>query len=930
MKSQKLVLLSLVMSGIISGSATYAADPVQTPVQTFATKNQCISQFYLTTGKNDAAAAEVFCKNKIKSDIEVCADKKLLDLKVRTSVSSVDEPRYAQKFRYECKQTAQASVAQSQYAAQSAAQAAAQVAQQQQAHAVTQQQASAAAAAKRNNEQKRNEGVDLSNLARALAPVVDKVGSAYDNTKKDAKTAKAAEKAAAAAVVKKAEAKVVADAKIAADKDEKVAAAVLAEKRHNEQIAATKSANAAALPTVSTTTTVNKDKDGNITGSSTTTTKVEAVAAPAVVAGNVAPSVLEAQANVKQVQADKVQADKVQADKVQADKVQAEKVQADKVQADKVQAEKVQADKVQADKVQADIKQAKEKSDADNAAAGRTVANETGENVPRGDGTSAISKPAVVEQRDLAEGEPLLPELDPAKAATAVTNGETATPLVGEAAKKLATDVDNPAVTVAAQAVTEGPEDAKNVVAPVTEISADTKTEAQTAKVQTASSANATGPLAKGIPSLPLTKTVAALTAFNAQWLTFTSAKKGCLKMAETSGFLCIAGTSPGTVAARTLIDVAGPVIALAGSAQKACSNTASMTDLVGKALLVAKGICVTAQLSCSGTCKIANMKLTALETEAAAMWPGLSTDKLAASKACNTLTEPTAVSACVLDLNAKLVLARTSITSLNSVLTTETPPTPGTAVYAQGKCNSNVKDIVLFGVNIIGVMAAKKNADECAKSLETAGDVSPTQYCESPANVNTQFCKCKKDNTQQGCSGYLVDSINSENSEEGIAGINLKNSGALNSFAGGSKTPANTALGSIDKKIADADKLSSKKSDADTANASSGQGSNGAGGSSHASGSDVDPDSKAKKKWSFSDLASSMFGGSGGSGGSGGKASKKSGNASLNSSRDEAIQRRIASDKQASEVSSASGKSNWEKIRKAYLIKENTLLSGQ
>ena len=163
------------------------------------------------------------------------------------------------------------------------------------------------------------------------------------------------------------------------------------------------------------------------------------------------------------------------------------------------------------------------------------------------------------------------------------------------------------------------------------------------------------------------------------------------------------------------------------------------------------------------------------------------------------------------------------------------------------------------------------------------------------------------------------------------VAGTNIKPNSGMSNFAGGR---ANGNGSNSDYGI----KAGGGGESGDngpfvpgSATGSAGGGAIGGGGGGAGSGSasvqGVDggtgKEAKDDKKWSFGSFAAgvgSMMGGrKGGSGGAG--------NGNLNSQQEAAIERKIASDRYAAEVTPASGISNWDKVHKTVIRVEGSLL---
>ena len=453
------------------------------------------------------------------------------------------------------------------------------------------------------------------------------------------------------------------------------------------------------------------------------------------------------------------------------------------------------------------------------------------------------------------------------------------------------------------------------------------------------------------------------LEAFKAKYETFSSTiKPTCAKLAETSSFLCV--EAPGAKGAKALMDAAGPILAAVTSIQKACSNTAKVTDFAAKAMTIAKATCTAAKLACDGGCAVADTAVKAMQAELKVIEGSITADKSQAAGQCEMECEMKATSECSsatiafmacytpalaacntpcqADVVAKDGKARAALKTLSAAIAKESlPAPPGSVAATQVKCQMNAKDIIGLATSALSLMNARNSAEECDKKLAAGGAaggaVTPTQYCETPGNSGTQFCKCQQNANQEGCPGFAGKGllIDKDAAKASVAGINLKTGKGLSSFAGGTRgTGAGFGNSSGEKNATNgsdpstAEKLALAGGDAAASNGGGGGSTSGGGGSSAGGGagegSGGKPDSK---KWSFGSFANALGGMFGG--GSGGKNSNAKGNGNLNSKQEAAIKRKLASDKLAGEITSASGKSNWEKVHQVYLIKDNTLLTG-
>ena len=417
-----------------------------------------------------------------------------------------------------------------------------------------------------------------------------------------------------------------------------------------------------------------------------------------------------------------------------------------------------------------------------------------------------------------------------------------------------------------------------------------------------------------------------------------STAKQACVKTAEATEFLCIEGTSPGAIAARKVMDVAGPILAVINSAQKACSGSAKVSKMVSEGLTVAKGVCVAAKLSCDGACLVASTKFKTILTMASTeIETALVADANFANAECSKYL--TAVSACQSANNKKLIALKAQLAAIHKQLATEMTLIKGTTPTIAARCESHIKDILLFAVNLAGMKKAQKSAEACEKQLASSGGstITPTQYCETPANVSTQFCLCQKDNTATGCPGALAKTTSPGGTD--VGGVNIKSAGGTSAFASGFRTSKPNSIlnkngSSLSGSGLDGGSNLNTATQAGgavgTADPSHLEGAGAQGVSSGYAGDSGSNDSKSgkaigsDKKWNFG-----SFGSSGGSSGSYGNAGI-SANGALSAKQMEAVKRQIASEQLAAEVSSATGKSNWEKVQQRYLMNTNSFLSGR
>lgn len=458
----------------------------------------------------------------------------------------------------------------------------------------------------------------------------------------------------------------------------------------------------------------------------------------------------------------------------------------------------------------------------------------------------------------------------------------------------------------------------------------------------------------------PYSQTVSAMQQLQSQVQSYTSAtKKTCNTTAETASFLCIESTNPGAKAAKKVMETAGPVLAVVSSAQKTCSSTAKVTRLVNLGLTIAKGVCVASKLACDGACALAISNLGKVQASIATqVGSAIDTDYTTNDTKCQSDASSQCASAtvgyaacyaakygsCAGRNSARKAQAVSYSQQLQGYLKSENAPaTPGTSPAIAKGCQAHIKDIALLGVQVAGTLAAQQNAKACEEKLASSGSAGATvttqKYCEKPENTNTQLCICQKNSTATGCPGALAASASTTDSAAAEKGANIKSSGGNSAFAsfgaagakpsiGTNGLKKNSALGFSASGVSATGSATGSSSDAGGVGVSGGSG----GGVSATASSSGDSESKkeadAKKKWSFGSFGESAVGALGG--GSIGSAASKNGKPGSLSRDEAAIKRQLASEKYATEVSTASGKSNWEKVRHMYLIKEGSFILGQ
>lgn len=443
--------------------------------------------------------------------------------------------------------------------------------------------------------------------------------------------------------------------------------------------------------------------------------------------------------------------------------------------------------------------------------------------------------------------------------------------------------------------------------------------------------------LGNGAQSIPFMGVINAYNEIGQELNLYVQDKQLCVKKAELANKLCIEGRSPGARAAKALVDFSGPVLAMMASAQKACSGTRKVMNLAAIGMTVAKGVCVAAKMTCDAKCADTTAKLNAIATKVQAVDGFLATDVAKGIKEC--ATRGTQSVACKNDLVTKKRTVNVVNSMLNSDIQQENNPQNGTAAQMVANCQEKGKDILLMATNIMGMMMAKSGAKKCEEQLAASagtagasGDISTADYCASAATSGTQFCKCQSNPTAEGCAGSLAagGAVGDANNQRGA---NLKANQGVNGFAGGGTrgSGSNFNLGGGSNGTESGAALASLEAGgsvtgaAGTGSGGSVAGSAGSAAAADGTGNGVKPGEKADdKKWNF---GSFVPGGGGAMGGRGGQAG---GNGNLTSQQQEAIERKIASERYSAEITTSSGKSNFDKIKSVVRQISSTLDPNQ
>lgn len=399
--------------------------------------------------------------------------------------------------------------------------------------------------------------------------------------------------------------------------------------------------------------------------------------------------------------------------------------------------------------------------------------------------------------------------------------------------------------------------------------------------------------------------------------------KEACTKNSAEAEKLCSMVRSDKAIMVQQLMSAGATVLSSVTAASEACGTTQNLAKVAQGGMLLAQAACAAVKFRCDISCASAEKLMVEIKTGATALKVcGL--DKL----------QSTQMSGAELVQSAGRISARLD----KELQATNTVP----AAIVQ--CKKHSADIATMGMQVLGFAQASLEAKTCKEQLSAgqsgkgtntaaggpASSLTTADYCAIPANASSTTCKCTKGPNTDGCLGSIAKS-----------GINIGHvaaGGGASAFAGagsGSFAGVN-ASNPADKKTASVNGagLSAAarealglpaNSSAESTAAGTGPGS-GAASTVGALAKQGSAENLEKGKYNFS--SSSGLGGSGGSG-----ASRSAGGAGTNrpgytDEQEKAVQRKLASEQAKAEISSASGISNFEKMRNRYRIDSEKFLA--
>jgi hypothetical protein len=407
-----------------------------------------------------------------------------------------------------------------------------------------------------------------------------------------------------------------------------------------------------------------------------------------------------------------------------------------------------------------------------------------------------------------------------------------------------------------------------------------------------------------------------------------------CTGNASTADNLCQLTRSPKAILVQQLMTVGTTLISKMSSASQTCGSTADLSKIAQMGMTAASLACSGMKMMCETSCGKASTTLKEIQGYSAKM------------KACgiSLVAQGQAEIASSVGSNPKgtydVTQGQTSQASsakLDGVLAKET----GAVTTVTAQCNKYAADIVQMVTQVAGLALAAQQAKDCKEKLTAgggtgtgSGTVTMDEMCKDPTQAQTLVCKCKVDATAAGCPGAVVKTTNKDGGP-----LVIKGNGSGSQLAGidafrqgsGLSSAAKTALGLDSNSAASTagSPLNSNFGDSGVAAATSGAATD-ARGSLSASGSDDKnkSDLAKDKKFSFGSFGSLGSAIGGFFGGSGSKKSDAAGNFGTEK-QIAAAKRQIANEQLRSEISTASGRSNWDKVRTRYVESNSTFIGN-
>ena len=249
-------------------------------------------------------------------------------------------------------------------------------------------------------------------------------------------------------------------------------------------------------------------------------------------------------------------------------------------------------------------------------------------------------------------------------------------------------------------------------------------------------------------------------------------------------------------------------------------------------------------------------------------------------------------------------------------------------------QCEKNGADILTMGAQAAALLSAAMDSKKCEEQLSSgdgsgSGSLATTaQFCAQPGNSSSITCRCAADPSGAGCLG----SLGAGSDVSGFAGLQK----GVGNVSGFSSTGA-PKISDSDIQFGDVPSEVAAKTDnglsptspfaaAQSAGSGGSAGGSGAAGSAKPGGAGSEEEKSKGFSMGFSSLAKgfgNLFGLKGND-----KVGKTLSTEQKNIQL-QAIKRKIASDQIRAEISTASGKSNFDKIKDRYAETRSSLISS-
>lgn len=441
------------------------------------------------------------------------------------------------------------------------------------------------------------------------------------------------------------------------------------------------------------------------------------------------------------------------------------------------------------------------------------------------------------------------------------------------------------------------------------------------------------------------------LQALESAYKSYSLKKTICVKAANTAENFCDKARSPGLMQVQQYMVIGSAVLSKVTAASEACGTTSTLSKVAQAGVLAAQLTCSTVKLTCDKGCAAAEKALTALETANNTF--KTCSEKVKASavlknttattknnpqlnvEANNEMQHSNSVVKAALDYDAIIADEKKPATVTDKMGEDGKPSGKEVAggserMNATARCGIKAKaDVMMMGATALGLLSAHLDAQKCKEQLEAGSgnggknstsamagaQLTTAEYCSQPSNASSVMCKCTANPTADGCIGSAAGS--------GLALGKVNTNGTLSGFAGPGKGNGNTLADAAKKAGENSDEpapgagLSEAAREAlglDSASsvAAAAGGGGGSGESAPEAKAGADKDDKAKPRFSLMSSIGSMFSG-------GSKPSQAAKAAIRGYEQEQAIKRKVASEQIRSQITTASGKSNFDKIKSRY-----------